>query len=137
MGYHQTELHFGVAFEEPSEQSWTFGSGDVIETMQKVLLLEHGVDEETVNALEYDDLTVRLRDELGLEIPWVNNPTPLGHRFILLTSRSVSVDEGGGKTIDHSHFSLGMEEVLRLEWAVKTLELKASAPTWMLQSAYC
>lgn len=137
MGYHQTELQFGVAFEEPSEQSWTFGSSDVIETMQKVLLLEHGVDEETVNALEYNDLTARLRDELGLEIPWVNNPTQLGRRFITLTSKSVSVDEGSGKTVDPGHFLLGMEEVLRLEWAVKTLELKASAPSWMLQSVYC
>lgn len=137
MGYHQTELQFGVAFEEPSEQAWTFGSHDLVETMQRKLLVEHGVDEETVNALEYDDLTMRLRDELGLEIPWVNNPTELGHRFILLTSRSVSVDEGGGKKIAHSHFNFGLEEILRLEWAVKTLELKASAPTWMLQSVYC
>ena len=137
MGYHQTQLQLGVAFIEPSEQSWTFGSNDVRETMQKVLLLEHGVDEETVNALEYDDLTMRLRDELGLEIPWVNNPTELGRWFINLTSRSLTVEEGSGTNIDPGFFTVGMEEVLRLEWAVKTLELSASEPRWMLQSVYC
>jgi len=30
-----------------------------------------------------------------------------------------------------------MEEILRLEWAVKTLELNASGAKWMLQSVYC
>lgn len=137
MGYHQTVLQFGVTFEEPSEQAWTFGSDEVIETMQRLLLKEHGVDEETVNALEYDELSTRLRTELGLEIPWVNNPTELGRWFLLLTSKSVSVDEGYGKKVEVGHFTFGMEEMLRLEWAAKVLELKTSEPTWMLQSVYC
>jgi hypothetical protein len=137
MGYHQTQLQLGVSFTEPSEQSWTFGANDVRETMQKMLLLEHGVDEETVNELEYDDLTLRLKDELGLEIPWVNNPTELGSWFILLTARSVTVEEGAGTDLDPGLFTVGMEEILRLEWAVKTLELNASGAKWMLQSVYC
>jgi len=137
MGYHQTQLQLGVTFEEPSGQTWTFGSNDLRETMQRVLLLEHGVDEETVNALEYDDLTMRLRDELGLEIPWVNNPTKLGRWFIALTSRMLTVEEGSGENIEPDFFVVGMEEILRLERAVKTLGLNASAPKWMLQSVYC
>lgn len=137
MGYHQTVLQLGVRFEEPAEQSWTFGSSDVRETMQKVLLIHQGVDEETVNALEYDELSMRLREETGLEIPWVNNPTELGRWFITLAARDVIVEEGHGKVIDGSHFVLGMNDILSLEWAAKVLELKASAPTWMLQSVYC
>jgi hypothetical protein len=137
MGYHQTVLQFGVTFEEPVEQSWTFGSTDIRETMQRVLLIERGVDEETVNALEYDDLTRRLRDELGLEIPWVNNPTELGTWFLIATSKDVSVEEGGGKKIGPSHFAVHLEDVHWLEWAVKVLDLKSSAATWMLQSVYC
>ena len=49
----------------------------------------------------------------------------------------MSVDEGYGKKVEAEHFTFGLEELLRLEWAVKVLELKASAPSWMLQSVYC
>jgi hypothetical protein len=137
MGYHLTQLQLGVTFEEPSGQTWTFGSSDLRETMQRVLLLEHGVDEETVNALEYDQLALRLRSDLGLEIPWVNHSTEIGPWFMVIDSKSISVDEGEGKKLPFTHFSVGLEETLRLEWAVKTLELSASELTWMLQSVYC
>lgn len=137
MGYHQTMLQYGVSFSQPADQTWTFGSHDFQETMQRLLLVAHGLPETEAEKLEYDELSEKLRTELGLEIDRPNNPTNLGAWFIWLTGKTISVDEGAGKRVMDTELMIGLEERLRLEWAVKTLELFASQPGWMLQSVYC
>lgn len=88
---------------------------------------------EVARITDPNELDKVLADRMGLEIPRYNNGTPLGTYVIsLYPARYIHQDTG--ERLPLSEFTLSMERVLRLEWAIKTLGLKASPIAWLLMS---
>lgn len=136
MGDYTTELRFGVAFDEPTEQGWTFGNRDTRDAAERTLLVSSGVDPIEVSKLEDDDLHAALSEHLNLEIPFYNNGSPLGQYILSLAGSVKYVHQGNGRFLSGKELQIRMEDLLRLEWAVKELGLKATQPSWMLMSVY-
>lgn len=137
MGRYNTELRFGVTFEEPTDQGWTFGTYDVLDAAQRTLLIEHGMDPTEVSKLEeYDEISETFASALNLEFPRYNNACPLGRHVLSIRSSSKTLEEGTGHRLGYGDFEVRLEDLLRLESAIKTLGLTASSPSWLLMSVY-